>query len=86
MWKISVQYDADQNDVGTVSGTWTDPNLDYGIFTFSKRIKATTAGVNSFVAEAIAARNVWQVKQEANVAGAIFVLNKINTTDPKVEV
>jgi len=86
MWKISVQYDADQNDVGTVSGTWTDPNLDYGVFAFSKRIKATAAGVNSFVTEAIAARNVWQVKQEANVAGVIFVLNKINITDPKAGV
>ena len=85
-WQISVQYDADQDDVGTVSGTWTDPNPAYGVFTYSKRIEANAAGVNAFVAKAIATRDAWQIKQQANITGAAFVLNKINLADPKAGV
>ena len=86
MWEITVQYDADQDDVGTVSGTWTDPNPALGVFTYSKRIKASVAGADAFVAEVIAARNAWQVKQQANITGAAFVLGKINLADPKAGV
>ena len=82
-WQISVNLDADQDDVGTVSGAWTDPNPDLGIFTFSKRVKANAAGANAFIAEAIAARNAWQVKQQANITGAAWVLDKINAADQK---
>jgi len=85
-WAITVQYDTDQNDVGSVAATWTDPNLGYGVFTYSERIKATAAGVNAFVANAIAARDTWQTKQQANLSGAAVVLNKINAADPKVGV
>jgi len=81
IWEISVNYDADQADVGSVTGTWTDPV--YGIFTYSQRIKANLAGANAFIAAAILARNTWQVKQQANIAGAAFVLGKINTADPR---
>lgn len=82
MWEITVQYDADQDDVGSVNGTWTDPAL--GVFTFSNRVKATADGVNAFAADAIAARDVWQVKQAANISGAAFVLDKINIADPQI--
>ena len=85
-WKITVQFDPNQNDVGSVSATWTDPNEALGVFSYSKRIKGTLAGVNAFVAEAVAARDIWQTKQQANIAGAAFVLNKINTADPKAGV
>jgi len=85
-WQITIQYDTDQADVGTISGTWTDPNPTYGVFTHSKRIKANAAGANAFIAEAIAARNIWQIKQQANINGAAFVLNKINLADPKAGV
>ena len=82
-WAISLNYDLDQDDVGTINATWTDPNPNYGIFTYSKRIKANAAGGNAFVAEAIVARDVWQIKQQANIAGAVWALNKINLSDPK---
>ena len=85
-WKITVQFDPDQNDVGSVSATWTDPNPALPAFTHSKRVKGTLAGVNAFVAEAVAARDAWQTKQQANITGAAFVLNKINAADPKVGV
>ena len=82
-WEMKVNYDLDQDDVGTINATWTDPNLDYGIFTYSKRIKANAAGGNIFIAEAIKARDTWQIKQQANIAGAAWALNKINLSDPK---
>lgn len=83
-WEITVQFDLDQEDVGSVAATWTDPVL--GVFTYSKRVKANAAGANAFIAEVIAARDIWQVKQQANITGATWVLNKINTVDPQVEV
>jgi len=83
-WEITVQFDLDQEDVGSVAATWTDPVL--GVFTYSKRVKANAVGANAFIAEAIEARDIWQVKQQANITGATWVLNKINTVDPQVEV
>jgi len=83
-WGIIVNYDADQDNVGTINATWTD--LVFGVFTYSKRIKANVAGGNAFIAEAIFARDAWQVKQQANIAGAAWALNKINLTDPKMKV
>ena len=80
-WIITVNLDYDQEDVGTVTGTWTDTAL--GAFTYSKRVKATNDGANAFVAEAIAARNIWQGKQQANINGTAVVLNKINAADPQ---
>lgn len=80
-WKISLNFDADQDDVGTIIGIWTDPI--FGTFTHSKRIKATAAGGNAFIAEAISARDAWQIKQQANITGAAWVLGKINVADSK---
>jgi len=80
-WKIEVQLDSDQADVGTITATWTDPIL--GEFSFSKRVKANAAGATAFVSAAVAARDVWQVKQQAGLDGASWILGKINTADPK---
>ena len=80
-WKITVNFDQDQEDVGTVLAEWVDPSL--GVFNYSKRVKATNDGANAFVAEAIAARNIWQGKQQANINGTAVVLNKINAADPQ---
>lgn len=85
-WQISVQFDVDQADVGTVTGAWTDPLPAFGVFIHSMRVKANTAGLNTFLAAAIAARNVWQVKQQANIDKAAIVLAAINTADPKAGV
>jgi len=82
MWKITVRYDLDQVNVGTVTAVWTDAT--FGNFTYSKRIQATAEKVNLFVAEAVVARSAWQVKKQANVAGETFVLNKINLADPQI--
>ena len=85
-WEITIHIDADQEDVGTVSGTWTDPNAALGIFTFSKRVKANVAGANEFGIEAMAARDAWQLKQQANIDKAAWVQERINSADPKVGV
>lgn len=85
-WQISVQFDADQTDVGSVTGTWTDPLPTLGVFTHSMRVKANLAGLNSFIAAAIAARNVWQVKQQAGIDKAAIVLAAMNAADPKAGV
>ena len=82
-WKISIQFDADQPDVGSVTGEWTDPLPALGVFTHSMRVKANQAGLNAFLAAAIAARNVWQVKQQACIDKAAIVLAAINAADPK---
>ena len=81
-WTIQIQYDADQDDVGSISATWPDPM--YGDFTFSQRIKSNQAGANAFIAEAIIARNAWQTKQAASVTGVTWVLGQINAADPQV--
>lgn len=85
-WQISVQFDGDQADVGSVTGTWTDPLPALGVFAFSMRVKANTAGLNAFLAAAIAARNVWQAKQQANIDKAVIVLAALNAADPKAGV
>lgn len=82
-WTIKIRYDADQDDVGSISATWTEQeDVD---FTYSDRIKSNQAGANAFIAEAIAARDVWQDKQLENVNKAAWVLGQINTVDPQVE-
>ena len=81
-WEITVNYDKDQDNVGTVNATWTDPN--FGVFNYSKRIKATAAGANAYVDQAIAERDEWQTKQAANIAGQAIVKNKIDSADPQV--
>jgi len=80
-WQISVQLDSDSNDVGTISAKWTEVA---GTFTYSLRVRKDADGVNTFVAAAIAARNVWQAKNIANVQAATVLLNKFNNIDPQV--
>jgi len=82
MWKITVRYDLDQANIGNATAVWTDTT--FGDFAYSKRIQATAEKVNVFVAEAIVARNAWQVREQANVAGEVIILNKINLADPQV--
>lgn len=85
-WQISVQFDADQADVGTVTGIWTDPLAELGVFTYSKRAKANAPGVNAFMTAAIAARNQWQAKTQACLDKAALILAAINAADPKAGV
>ena len=54
-WKIDVRLDKDQNNVGTVVGTWND--LTYGMFTYTKRVKTDTGGASGYMTDAIAARD-----------------------------
>ena len=81
-WEIQIKYDADQDDVGGISATWTDAT--YGEFTHSNRIKANQAGANIFIAEAIAARNIWQTKQADAATDVGWVLSQINIDDPQI--
>ena len=81
MWKITVNYDSKNSSSADVSAEWTDPA--FGIFTHSRRVEATVAGVNAFIAEAIVARNAWQVKRQRDIDGEALVLGKINAADPQ---
>lgn len=81
MWTITVKYDEDSDQVGSVSATWTEGEAT---FAHSARIRATVAGVDAFVADAVAKRNQWQSKEADNISGAAFVLDKINTADEQV--
>lgn len=81
-WAIQIKYDADQDDVGSISATWTDQI--YGDFTYPCRIKASQSEVTIFITDAIAARDTWQGKQLASVNKAAIVLDQINALDPKV--
>jgi len=83
-WKIDVRLDKDQNNVGTVVGTWND--LTYGMFTYTKRVKTDTGGASGYMTEAIAARDAWQLKQVDNTTKAAYLLNLMNTNDEQVEV
>ena len=81
-WAIKIKYDADQDDVGSISATWADPI--YGDFTWSDRIKSNAAGANAFIVKAIAARDAWQIKQDASITGINWVLGQINSADQQV--
>ncbi|HVC54953.1 MAG TPA: hypothetical protein VND95_03305 [Stellaceae bacterium] len=60
-WAFVVSFDSDKPNVGSLTGTFTD--TDSTVFTFSERLQATTAALNSYVTAAIAARNVWQTRK-----------------------
>jgi len=84
MWTISVQLDADSNDVGTITATWTEGAGEAAkTFVYSARAKKDAGGVNAFIAAVIAARNFWQAKSAANLTGAAALLIKINAADPQ---
>ena len=83
MWTIKLKLDADSNDVGSITATWTEPGGE--VFTFSQnRIKNSTAEINAFGVAAVAERDAWQAKEALNLSGAAFLLDKLNTYDPKV--
>ena len=83
-WKISIQFDQDQDDVGSITAIWTDPLPELGVFTFSLRVKANIAGLNEFKTAAIAARNKWQTKRQAAISKEPIVLAALNAADPQV--
>lgn len=83
MWEIKVTIDKDKEDVGSVSATWTDPDTDLGVFSFSQRIKADVEGADAFIAELITARDAWQVWQASNNSKEVWALDRLNTADPK---
>ena len=82
-WEITVIIDKDKVDVGNVSATWTDPDTALGVFSFSQRIQADVVGADAFIAEAIAARDIWQTWQAGNNTKSAWALGRLNTADPK---
>jgi hypothetical protein len=83
-WQITATIDKDKTDVGNISAIWTDPNTDLGVFSFSQRIQADVDGADAFIAEAIVARDAWQVWQGNNNTKSTWALGRLNTADPKV--
>ena len=79
-WEINVVMDENQ-DMANVSAIWTDPVL--GVFTYSRRSRVSVARADAFIAEAITARDAWQVYQENNNTKSAWALNRLNTADPK---
>jgi len=83
-WAITVSFpNVVKGNPGTASATWTDPNLAFGVFTFSENVQADVKSGNAFVAKAIAARDHWQTVQQGNIDKAAWVLGVINAADPK---
>ena len=81
MWAIKLKLDADSNDVGSVSATWTEGGE---VFSYSTRIKNSTAQINAFGVAVVEARNAWQAKEVDNISKADILLDKLNTYDPQV--
>jgi hypothetical protein len=81
-WQIQISFDPDKVDTGTIVGIWTDPT--YGTFSFSQRAIASVEGRNEFVAQAITARDAWQVLKANEAAKAANVLTAIIAADPQV--
>ena len=83
-WTITVSFpDVVKGNPGTATATWTDPNVAFGVFSFSESVQANAQSGNAFVAKAIAMRDHWQTVQQSNIDKAAWVLGVINATDPK---
>lgn len=70
-WDVTVSFDEDKTDVGTVTAVFTDTDLT--VFSFSARIQSTIAARNAFCAAAVAARDLWKTKKTANAAAVTSV-------------
>lgn len=81
-WEIDVTLAKESNQVGAISATWTD--LSLGLFTYSRKCRATQLAADLFIAEAIAARDEWQIYQAGNTTKSAWVLGRLNTADPEV--
>ena len=82
-WALTVTM-RKTGDLANVSATWTDPDTDLGVFTYSRTSGVTVSLADAFIAEAIAARDVWQVYQATNNTNSAWTLGRLNTADPKV--
>jgi len=80
-WEVKVVIDK-TGDLANVSATWTDETL--GEFTYSRRSRVGVAQADVFFAEAVAARDAWQIYQENNNTKSAWATNRLNTNDPKV--
>lgn len=77
VWVIQVTLDEGRTDIGTITGTYTDTNIN---FTFSERNSLNVAGLNLFLAHAKAAYTAQQVKAAAEAtlsAQATTLANKV---------
>jgi hypothetical protein len=81
-WELTVRLPKKENEIGSVSATWTDPTL--GVFMYSRTSRVGVAQADAFIAEAIAARDAWQTYQMDNNTKSAWVLDRLNTADPKV--
>jgi hypothetical protein len=85
MWDIKVILDAGDNNVGTISATWTEGT---DTFTQSERITLDDSSKAAFIQNAITQRDAWKQKlADAKVAAdlettiAATILSSINTAD-----
>lgn len=76
MWKATVTLDNDKLDVGTAVAVWNEGLEDS--FTYSRRVKITTAEKNAFVAEVKAALVVNQAKQAKEAEYSLLLTNALN--------
>ena len=83
-WEINIVLPEEDGGIGSISATWTDPDTTLGVFTYSRNTRVSVAAADAFIAEVIAARDVWQVSQATSIAKAAWALDRLNTVDPKV--
>lgn len=83
-WEVTVIMPEEEGGLGNISATWTDPDTTLGVFSHSRRARVSLVAADAFIAEAIAARDSWQVSQAENIARSAWALGRLNTADPKV--
>ena len=83
-WEVIVTMPEEEGGVGSISATWTDPDITLGVFSYSRRARVSVAAADRFIAEAIAERDAWQIYQADNNLKSAWALNRLNIADPKV--
>ena len=80
-WEVTITLPEEEGDIGRIAATWTDSTL--GVFSYSRRARVSVSAADAFIAEAIAARDAWQVSQANNNTKSAWALDRLNTADPR---
>lgn len=83
-WELTVILPEVEGGVGNITAKWTDPDPALGVFSHSRRTRVSIDAADAFIAEAIAARDAWQIVQADNDTKSAWALDRLNAADPKV--
>jgi hypothetical protein len=82
-WEVKIVL-YKESTLARISGTWTDPIPELGVFTYSTNARVDVASADAFIVRAIARRDAWQIYQAENNTKSAWTLGRLNTADPKV--